>query len=507
MSDLSQYKDLYLETAKEYIQALNEALLVLEKNPIDAHAIEVIFRNAHSLKSQSAAMQYAQTGLLCHTIEDVFYEIKNNRLKLDTTLANLLFSSFDNLKKSIQNIEQRNQEIDLQAQITELKKLTGVATEGVGKSVRSENSQPTTQETQMQVTSIPVGVKRLDVMLNLIEDLLVHQFELQHLSRELKHQTLTTYYETNKKILESLQFEIMQARTVPLKMIFDQYPRVVRDIAAGEGKQVTVVINGGELTLDRKIVEKLHEPLTHLVRNAVSHGIELQGTVTINARRDSDFAIIEVVDDGKGINWVKIAEKTGATPEDQKSKEDLLFSGVSTSETVSEISGRGVGLLAVKKMAGELGGSVSVRANEPSGTVFTLQLPLSVSIVKSLLITVGNNTYAIPAISVDRTILIGASDIKKTAQQEAIILGDVEVPIIRLAEYFQHQESVSQDQIFVVVVNVKKGKIGLVVDRALEAVDLVVKPIAGELSQHFFGGAAVLANGEVALLIATEKIN
>lgn len=570
--DLSQYRELYLQTSKEYIQSLNAALLKLEKNATDATAIDDIFRSAHSLKSQSAAMDYQTTGYLCHVIEDVFYEVKKGRLTLTPEIADKLFAALDALGSSIAQIEKEQHEVDLSTMAEELKKLSGVATTGAGKSTRGDTSSgtptgatpqspappaspapsppPTTETapaeappaTKQQapppeavpsphtaVTTIPVKVSVLDDMMDLLENLLVERLKLKRLSHDLaeEHPDLQDYINASEKILASLQYQIMKARAVPVSLVFDHFPRAVRDLARIENKEIELIINGADLELDRTIVDHLDEPLIHLLRNAVSHGIKDKGRITLTAERQKDYAQISVNDDGQGVDWPQVASKAGLAPTESSPKQlkDALFSGISTSAAVTQISGRGVGLKAIKKMVDDFGGSIDVISETGTGTTFAIKLPLTLAIAKALLVTIGDTHFALPTLAVERIVSVPLGSVKKLADQDAIVLDEIDIPLLRLETQLAalreagHGPSVSNgDKIpsatvndpaaeLLAVIIGDSDKIGLIVDSVLEATDIVIKPVPAALKGlRGFSGVTILSDGTAALIINPQEL-
>ena len=486
--DLSQYKDLYLQTSREYLQSLNTALLKLEKAPTDGEAIEEIFRSAHTLKSQSSAMGYINTGYLCHTIEDVFYEIKQGNISVDPQLADQLFSAFDALTRSVDRIDKEGLEADLLGQIDTLKKISGVKTEGAGKSIRQETKPSTTSETTTEIKAIPVKVTQLDEMLNILEEMVVARLGKQ--------------YEQLDKLVDSMHYQLMKARAVPVKMVLDHFPRAVRDLAKAENKEIELEIIGAELELDRSIVDRLDEPLIHIIRNAVSHGIQKAGKITITAKSEKDCGVIEVADNGTGIDWAAVAKKAGVETTDQGALTKLLFSGISTSEQVTQVSGRGVGLSVVKKTVEGFGGSVEVFSTEGKGTTFVLKLPLTMAIIKSLLVGVGVNRYVIAASSIDRIVKIASRDIKKTADIEAFILEEKEIPLVWLSQKFGEGNVNGTSKITIVVCQIDGEPLGLVVDKVFDTKDMIIKPVPKILKKNIsFSGVTNLGDGQSALVI------
>lgn len=496
-SNFAEYKDLYVQTSKEYLQELNTGLLKLEKDPKEIAAIEDIFRSAHSLKSQSAAMGYDSTAFLCHTIEDVFYEIKEGRLEIKPELADKLFEAFDGLTESISLIEKENKEIDLNPLALKLKKETGVTTEGVGKSNREEKKKPDSEvisHTQTVEKTLAVKVKILDDLMDLVEELMI-----RHINDPLA-----------QKIIESLQYKVMQARAVNVGLVFEHFPRTIRDLARSENKEVELKVFGQDLELDRTVVDRLDEPLIHILRNAVSHGIEKKGIITIGAKNERDYALISVEDNGKGIDWKKLAEKSGLEYSKLSEGEikNLIFSGISTADKVTEISGRGVGMKVVKKMVEDFGGRIEIKSILNKGTKISLKLPLTLAIVKVIMIKVDNQRYAIPSLQVDRVVNLKKAETKVTADQRVFVLENIEIPLLDLKTRLNNkkEEAIKYKQ-KVVVVWVNNEKVGLMVDDVSQTEDVVIKELPKSLkSLKLFSGTTIISTGQPALVISPEGL-
>jgi two-component system chemotaxis sensor kinase CheA len=570
MNEFLEYKDLYIQTSREYIKSLNDALLRLEKDPGNKEVIEEIFRSAHSLKSQSAAMEYQSTGYLCHTIEDVFYEIKEGRLQPTAELSDHLFSAFDALTDTIDRIEKEGHETDLSQQIEALKQLSGVKTEGAGKSARSDMAAPAEQEAvpavaapesvpvpaapapqsppnspsapppapltektadqaplpskaqpAITVNTIAVKVEVLDEMMNVLENLLVERLKLKRIMSDLEadYPELKEYFNATEKMLASLQYQIMKARAVPVSLVFDHFPRAVRDLARTENKKIELVIAGGDLELDRTIVDRLDEPLIHLLRNAVSHGIKESGTITLTAKRQKDYAEISVADDGQGVDWEQVAQKAGlpAGETNAAALKEALFSGISTSETVTQISGRGVGLMAIKKMVDNFGGNIDVSSDRGKGTTFTIKLPLTLAIAKALIVTIDQQHFAIPTLAIERIIRIPKGAIKKIAEQEVFVLEEDEIPLVRLSAKLtglhddlsapeqEHAEETTDR--LAIIVGEGADRTGLIVDAVQETADIVIKPIPEVLKDTSgFAGVTILSDGKTALILNIQEL-
>jgi len=537
--DMSQYKELFVETAKGYLNTLNEELLRLEKSTdhtVVVEAIDAIFRAAHSLKGQSAAMGYEQTGYLCHVIEDVFYEIKENRRTVDPDLADVLFQAFDSLSGSVARIESEGSESDVGGIADQLKRLTGLQTTGSGHTAHEESTaapapfpqtaeQPMTQiTTQVEVSAspiekrassaaphhsttiktIPVKVEQLDDIVGSLEELMVDRLTMQGLVDSLDNHALSQAQDKISDLIELLQFQIMKIRAVPLSVILEHFPRAVRDLGRMLNKEIELHIHGGDLELDRTIVEGLDEPLTHIIRNAADHGIGASGTITISARAGRDSAIVSVSDNGAGIDWDAVAKKAGVDPRDKAAVKKALFSGVSTAKEVSLISGRGVGMEAVKQAVQDLGGTIDVSSVPGKGTTFTLKLPFTLSVVRTLIVRVSDQRYAIAATAVDRSLRLSNRQIVKNVGQEVFRHEDQEIPLIRLKDVFGLTSS-DQDtpsHTYAVILNVDSERIALAVDAVSETLETVIRPLPGLLrGSPLFSGVAVVGDGSSALLI------
>jgi len=530
--EVAQYKDLFVTTAKKYLETLNTELLKLEKEPTSKEAINEIFRAAHSLKGQSAAMGFKETGYLCHVVEDVFYEIKENGKEVDPNLADLLFASLDALTASVHKIEAEGVEQGNETLIEELKKAAGVATIGAGKTEHLQTSEeqattplaeaatpapkveikknttaeppkPEYKETEpikLSIKTIPVKVEQLDNIVGSLEELMVDRLTMQTLLKDLDDPLLSQAQDKLDKIIEVIRFQIMKIRTVPLSMVFDHFPRTVRDIGRMLNKEIELKIEGGDLELDRTIVERLDEPLTHLVRNAADHGIGSKGIITISARADRDFAVVEVKDNGEGINWEAVAKKSGVASNDQIGLRKALFSGISTASEVSMISGRGVGLEVVKRTIEEFGGSIDIVTAKGQGTTFILKLPLMVSVVRTLIVHIGSQDYALVAAGVEISLRMSDIEIINSAGQEAFRYKDQEIPVVRF-NYAENHGDITKNA-YLVILNIDGEKIALAVDQIVSAIETVIKPLPKLIKDvDYFSGVTIIGDGRSILLI------
>lgn len=566
MVDMTKFKDIYLNEAEDHIQKLNDNLLLLEKKPGDKSLLDELMRSSHTLKGSSAAMGYVKTAFLTHVMEDVFDYARNNQLAITPKIIGILFQTVDALEKTIDSIKKKDEEIDVEIQANALKEITGVTTEGVGKSIRDASGKPIVDKKKPpvietdpapekvaddsratgQIEYIKVPVERLDRLMALMEELIIDKMKLVETAKELS--SLSPLSDHLDRLVSDLQYQIMQARLVPVEQIFARFPRLVRDTATQMKKQIDFQMVGGEIELDRTIVDKLAEPLVHLLKNAVDHGIDSSGAVRLAAAREKEFAIITVEDNGRGIDWGKVRQAAvarGISPAEEAGRLDkaglinLLYNGrLSTHETVTETSGRGIGLSVVKNFVEQNGGRISVESPlavglpgealaKTGGTRFTLELPLSMAIISSLLVEVNGHLFAIPFSVIERSVRVAGADIKSMADQDVAVIDEQNVPLVYLSKLFSNspdgelkdiqsllKEAVDQPEVIsekniaspksVLAVLLRRGteSAGLVVDALREELEIIVKPLPPVLRKtKGFSGSTILGDGRTILIV------
>ncbi len=376
------------------------------------------------------------------------------------------------------------------------------------------------------VQSIKVPVERLDTLVNLTGELITIKNRLRQLQAMRDLEAMGDPIDTLDRLTSDIQNGVMQARMIPVEHIFNRFPRMVRDLARDEGKKVNFVVEGGEIELDRTILDRMGEPLVHLLRNAVDHGIEPPedrremekpgtGTIKLTARRERDYAVIEISDDGAGIDVQQVREvavEKGIISEEDGSKlEDrdaiwLMFKpGFSTSEKVTGTSGRGVGLDTVKMTVESLGGVVDVETEVGKGSKFTLQLPLSLAIIRSLLVKVGEETYALSLSNVRRVVHIGVDEIKTVQNQKTMLLAGEIIPLVVLHELFDIPSEDKRD-LTVLIVERGRRRIGLIVDSIMGEEEIIIKPLDPMVRKAWFSGTSILPDGRIVLILDASTL-
>lgn len=390
--------------------------------------------------------------------------------------------------------------------------------------VQAEAEAPEKQTAKQATKTIRVNIERLDRLMNLFEELVVDRGRLEQISRELNHAELTETVERMSRISRDLQTIILNMRMVPVETVFNRFPRMVRQLARELGKKVRLDIIGADTELDRTVIDEIGDPLVHLIRNALDHGIEApdvrvargkpeEGTVQLRAYHSGNHVFIEIEDDGAGISREKVLQKAKSrgivSPQaaehlnDQQIYELIFAPGFSTAEQVSDISGRGVGLDVVKSTIESLGGTVSVDSQPGKGSLFSIQLPLTLSIISVLLVQIAEETYAIPLSSIIETALVKKEEIFSAHNQPVIDFRGKIVPLVRLKDVFA-VPGAADDGDAVAVVIVRKGEklAALAVDSFIGQQEVVLKSLGNYLSSVFaISGATILGDGRVALII------
>ncbi|MCQ4087209.1 chemotaxis protein CheA [Saccharibacillus sp. JS10] len=373
--------------------------------------------------------------------------------------------------------------------------------------------------------TIRVDIERLDVLMNLFSELLIDRVRLEQLATEIKSQELTESVEHMGRVSSDLQNIVMKLRMVAIDTVFNRFPRMVRDLAKTLGKKLDLVITGAETELDRTVIDEIGDPLVHLLRNSVDHGIESiaervaagkpeTGTVQLRAFHSGNHVFIEIQDDGKGIDRNKIlasALKKGVvTEEESRSMTDeqvyqLLFApGFSTAEVISDISGRGVGLDVVKSKIATLGGHVAVTSTLGEGTLFSVQLPLTLSIISAMMIRLGSEKYAIPLSSIVETGIIRKEQVRNVHGSKLIPYREAHIPLMSLSQFFDAADYSEEDEEETEIVVIRKGDrlAALAIDSFIGQNEIVIKNLGKYLPQvQGISGATILGDGQVALIL------
>jgi two-component system chemotaxis sensor kinase CheA len=375
---------------------------------------------------------------------------------------------------------------------------------------------------------VRIDLRRLDALMNLIGELVITRGRLIELAREIGNPLLDDSIAQASRLIADLQDEIMTCRMVPVWQVFDRFPRLVRDAARTLGKEVALEIEGKDIELDRSMLDEIGDPIVHLLRNAVDHGIERPadratagkpavGRLTLSASRDRSAVLIRVSDDGRGIDRNRVLQKAQETGLIDRSTVELtdeelmrLISrpGFSTAEAVTEISGRGVGIDAVQNRVRALGGSVDIKTAPGYGTTVTARLPLTLAIMRALLAKVGDETYAVPMVHVRETISMEGATLSSLQGKPVLVLREVVMPLIRLRDRVGLAGASGLEEAEqAIIVELADREAALVVDELPGQLEIVVKQFEGVRGgSQLFSGATILGDGQPALIVDVSSL-
>jgi two-component system, chemotaxis family, sensor kinase CheA len=377
-----------------------------------------------------------------------------------------------------------------------------------------------------QTRTVRVDAERLDALMHSMGELVIHRTAVEALTAKLEVEGLQHAVQELTRSSQALQAMVMQVRMIPVDVVFLRFPRLIRDLSTKLGKEVKLELVGSETELDRTVVDALGDPLVHLVRNAVDHGLERpeeriaagkprQGTLEIAARHAGGSVVIAVRDDGNGIDPHAVARKAlslgmideeAAAAIDMRGAVELLFtSGFSTAETTSDISGRGVGMDAVREKIRQLGGEVVIESTPGAGTLAQIRLPLTLAIVSALQVDVSGVPFAIPLDRIERTLRLAQQTVRSVAGKRMLLLEDGVLPLLDGAEVLRRE--VASEHEFVVIIRAQDRRLALAVDDLVGQRELVTRPLPAIVSDgEPVSGGAALADGRIALIVDCDAL-
>lgn len=645
MDDNSIYKEVFLEESTEYLQILNEGVMMLEKDPSDGEALGNVFRAAHTLKGMAATMGYETMTSLTHKLESVLELFREGKKGVTSTIISLIFKSLDSLSEIINKLrEDDNSETDISELVNQLNTaaanknfkiaesiymdieeedtnnkviyeaaqkgyetfeisinldddtvmkgaraylvvnrleqsgdilhtepspesleqgdfengfkllfLTKLTSEEISSEIdglseiksceitkvnpkqleeleeqieeKEESSISSSQEVKASQgshanslgSSIRVDIAKLDKFMNLVSELVIYRNQLEDISTNLRITEINEPLSNVARISTDLQDLVLQIRMQPVSVVFNRFPRMVRDLSKELNKDIDFQIDGEETELDRTVVSELGEPLIHLIRNAVDHGIEtleerkllekpLKGTVKLSAYQEGNRVIITLSDDGKGLDPGKIREaavRKGLNAEGLRDNEiqHLIFNpGFSTAKEVTSVSGRGVGMDVVKQKISSLGGTIELLSEVGIGTTFTIKLPLTLSIIQSLMVKISSEVFAVPLGLVEKVVKVRDGEIKNSLNREVYIYRGQATPVIRLDEKLGIDAIDAEKHL--ILVHLGDRYYGLLVDDLLGQQEIVIKKLSGVLGKmKEYLGATILGNGDITLIL------
>ena len=506
------YQEMYISEALEHVEIMNQALLELEEKPKSKEHIDLIFRSAHTIKGMAATMGYIQTKELCKNIENIFDTIRKKQKDLTSPLATAIFKCIDSL---YQMINDEKKKIDLDSLISMLENPE-----------ESKNIENLDTISPLQLPTISVKMSELDSLVNLVGELIISKMKLENsLKDEASVKSQTELLDLGRLVTD-LQYQSMKLRLVPIETIFARVQRVVRDTSNELGKKVQLHLEGAKIELDRTVLNSITEPLLHILRNCVDHGIESSaerkalnkpesGNIMVSASHIGEEVIIKIEDDGGGIDLERLKAKAvenGTITQDQANQItndkaiDLLGTpGLSTAKEVTDISRRGVGMDVVINKVREVGGNLTITTLKGHGTTMMLKIPISLSIIGGLLVNVSNEKYVLPISSITTTVKLNKNEIKSVHGVEVFEYLDKIIPIVRVSDILeinQINENIPNNEVTIVIVDKGGKSYGLVVDSFERKQEIVIKKFSNTSdSKKSFTNATILPNGKVALIL------
>ncbi len=552
----------FLDETRDLLENLDNDLVRLESDPQNQDLLNRIFRAVHTIKGTSSFLGFDQLVELGHAAEDVLHMLRNGERIVTPVVMDILLEATDKLKVLVRQIKDKNvHTIDLTYILANLGKIKsgklmdaeqeetappslpsqeddGAEQKAAKKSEPSPREKADTKDAfhDMESSTIRVGTDRLDDLMNLVGELVLERNRLLQINREFRvSQNVGDYSEkivdTTEKIhfiTSELQLSVLKTRMVPIDRLFRKFPRLVRKIAREMHKEVELVMSGGETELDKTVIDQLGDPLVHLLRNAIDHGIESQevrekmgkgkvGTVHLSAIQEGNHIVVSIKDDGHGVDIEKVKQRalerkmiTSAQLQTMGKQDiiQLIFEpGFSTAETVSNISGRGVGMDVVKMNIRNLSGIIDVQSQVNVGTELILKLPLTLAVIQALMVQVSDDIYAIPLASVIETLRISLKEIKMVDRREVICHRDSVIPLFYLSRLYKIDDGKNEKRQktgygYVVLIGVAEKRFGLVVDKLLGQEEVVIKSL-GEYLGNVSGiaGGTITGDGRVRLIV------
>jgi two-component system chemotaxis sensor kinase CheA len=518
----------FLAEAEEIFSRMEGSLVDLEATPSDGQILHALFRDAHTLKGSASLVEFDAVRDLAHDLEDVLERLRDHTLAVNNALVTMLLRSVDVLRSAVADAAAgRNEPSEAAASFRErLARAAAGASEDAapgrpGKPV-PEGPAPA-QPGRGARRSLRVDVSKLDRMLDLSGEIAVSRGRLTEMldrRTSLSAEDVLNAHREADRLYTDLQELIMKARMVPIGPVFRQHVRTVRDISAAQGKQARLLLEGEEVEVDTAVVEQIRDPLGHMVRNAVDHGIELPeerraagkdpvGRIVLRAFHDAGSMVIQVIDDGKGLDLARIGERAaalglvdGLAAIDAEEAGRLVFEpGLSTSEAVTEISGRGVGMDVVRRNVEGLRGSVTLEGAPGRGTTVTVRVPLTLAIIQGFRVGIAGETYILPLEAVVECLELPPDRTLSPASTGVLELRGKPLPYLRLRDHFQ-VSGPRPSRENVVVVQHGNSTAGVAVDALHGESSTVIKPL-GTMFRGIPGvaGSSILGDGRVALVL------
>ena len=507
MSD-NNYREMYVSESLEHVTIINQTLLKLAEKPNEKSYLDQIFRSAHTVKGMASTMGYSDTVELCKNIENVFDNLRNGLEKLTPHITDILFTFVNLLQQMITDEKFR---VNLEPYLKKLKN-PGNEIQYLFAHKNTSSISPT----------IRVKMTDLDTLVNSVGELMISKMRLKQTIDDKNYEESKQILYDIDHLITDLQHRSMKIRLVPVNQIFNRFSLTVRDISKRLGKEIHLEMDGSDIDLDRSILDSITEPLLHILRNCADHGIESveerkkhkkseKGNISLTATRKGEHILIIVKDDGKGIDEEKVKQKAiekKIITQDEANKLNhqeaiqlIGAPGLSTSEEITDISGRGVGMDVVISQVEAVGGSVKIYSEKNVGTTIILSIPMNISIIKGLIISVSNQQFVLPISNILTTIKIKSNDVFSLHGNKVINFENHIIPLIELDKLLcLHKES-HKDSVTIIIIENNEKKYGLIIDKFERNQDVVIKKLDDNTYSDLFSNATILPDGKVSLVL------
>lgn len=567
----------FIVEAEEILEGLDPLFVELEQRGHDLEIINEIFRGMHTLKGAAGFLGFQNVVDVAHRAETILKKLREGEMEISPEITDAILKATDVLRSLISQIkskEETTQDIspilavldsvlsqspetkkteepkveeqkkeEEQQKIEEVvKKVEPVKEEPVEKPTQKVEPEPTVQvqkekEKEKEVATLRVDVARIDKVMDLAGEIVLARNRLLNLASKLEtkysgDENVESLIETTAfldRVTSDLQLAVMKMRMQPLQKVFVKFPRMVRDLARTLGKDIELEIRGEDTEVDKSVIEHIGDPLVHIIRNSIDHGIEPpkerilkgkpeKGKILIDAYQKGTQIVIDIIDDGKGIDVEAVKAKAITKglitlEEAEKMSEDAIINliflpGFSTKDVSTEVSGRGVGMDVVKSNVAKLNGYVEIFTEKDKGTTFRISLPLTLAIIQSMMIQVGEEVYAIPQSMIEETLRINVSQLKEVSGQKVLTIRDRVLPVFILNELLGVYGNADSSKKYILVASVGDKKFCIAVDAVLGQEEIVIKTINGIDSEACgIMGATITGDGKVVLILDLALIS
>ncbi|HWP41660.1 MAG TPA: chemotaxis protein CheA [Blastocatellia bacterium] len=559
--ELDQLHAVFRDQSLQILDDLGQDLLRLESVGMDAETLSRVRRAAHTIKGDAACVGLEGVTELAHRVEDIFGWIVEGRLEFDVEVVDWVLSILDAIRGAIDGEELRDIAGDEVASLVnrfdpaaherasdeprQASEIEGEAARADSECANGGSGEANARPGAERRDYVRIEAGRIDALLNLAGEMVIARSLLNQVVPDLEAALPRneTVFRLNGaglqmgKLISELQKSVLKMRMVPVGTVFKRFSRPMRELAAERGKQVDFITEGGETELDRTLVDALYEPLLHLLRNAVDHGLETEeeriakgkqqaGRIRLSAYHEGNQVVVEIDDDGCGIDCSALkarAIESGAVSEseaealtEEQALELIFLQGVSTAREVTWVSGRGIGMAAVKSAIERMRGTISVESRPGEGTRFIIRMPLTLAIIRALLFVSSGQLFALPLLAVSEIVSARQSEVVLIDEFETLRLRESFVSLIRpgvVLGFERRRGGVGSalrrggERIYVVVLNSGARRFGVVADELLGEQELVIKPLEGRWAQNeALAGASVLGDGRVVLIMDSGAI-